>query len=62
MTPSDWMHLAESTITALVLGGACYGAIRTDLKNITEHINLLRHSTEQAHTRISEHVENFHAK
>ena len=59
---SDIIHIAESVVVGLFVGGSVYGAIRTDLANMKQRISELRDSAKEAHNRISDHVTNFHAK
>lgn len=44
--------LVFQAITALVLAGAVYGGIRSDIRGIHEHLRRVEKSADQAHERI----------
>lgn len=44
--------LAYQIISGLVLAGAVYGGIRSDIKSIHEHLQRVERSADQAHERI----------
>lgn len=45
-----------------VIGGAAYGAIRTDLQGLHDKAALLRDSVSKAHSRIDEHINLHHVR
>jgi len=44
--------LLYQVITGLILAGAVYGGIRSDIKAIHEHLRRVERSADQAHERI----------
>lgn len=46
--------LILQAITALVLAGAVYGGIRSDLKSLHEHIRRVEKDADKAHDRLDQ--------
>lgn len=56
MSPAD----IAPYISMLVIGGAVYGGIRSDMKNLIRDLIRNEKSIESAHHRIDEHIERHH--
>ncbi len=55
----DWVLQA---LTVLVGAAAVYGGIRSDLGHLHRRLEETHLQTEQAHSRITDHIEHFHAR